>query len=160
MSIHFPRRIDFGLRPYKGLTLRQILWLVVAFSSAGLVVLSELGGLSLEIKLALGGLLVGLGLVLAFVPLWGKPLDVWIPILVRFYLSPRRRVWRKGDSLYDLITEPPSETVAVPRTGRTRAADVPLEYSPVGVIIGFWIALSMSSVIVYAARSGLRFLPF
>lgn len=156
-SIRFPRRLDFGFRPYKGLTLRQIVWLVSSFSIAGILVLSRLGGVPLWVKLAIGGTIVGAGLVVSFMPLWGKPLDSWVSALLRFYLSPRRRVWRKGETIWGEAGERRIEFVtgeeAVPAV--LAAPAVAGEYSPLGLLIGFWIVLSFSTLIVYAAKGGL-----
>lgn len=156
-SIRFPRRLDFGFRPYKGLSLRQILWLVSSFSIAGILVLSDLGGAHLWLRLAMGGVIAGTGLVVSFMPLWGKPLDSWVLTLLRFYLSPRRRVWRKGETIWEEIGEERIELV----TGEEAAPAVlsppaiAVEYSPLGLLIGFWIVLSLSTLIVYGAKGGL-----
>jgi len=155
-SIRFPRRLDFGFRPYKGLSLRQILWLVGSFSIAGILVLSDLGGAPMWLKLAMGGTIVAAGLVVSFIPLWGKPLDSWVPILLRFYLAPRRRVWRKGQTIWEEIGGERIELVtgeeATPGVLAPPAVEV--EYSPLGLLIGFWVVLSLSTLIVYAAKGG------
>ncbi|HAL62043.1 MAG TPA: hypothetical protein DCP08_06520 [Chloroflexi bacterium] len=153
-SIRFPRRLDFGFRPYKGLTLRQVLWLVSSFSIAGILVLSHLGGAPMWVKLAIGGTVVGAGLVIAFMPLWGKPLDSWVPILLRFYLSPRARVWRKGETIWEEIGEGKIEFVTGEEADPAVLSPpaVAGEYSPLGLLIGFWIVLSLSTLIVYAAK--------
>lgn len=151
--IRLPRRIDFGYRPYKGLSVRQIFWLGLGFGLAGVLILADIGW-PLAVKLVLGAVIVCGGVALAFVPLWGRSLDAWVPLLFRYYLSPRQRVWRKaGGEAVDVelaeVTEfAPPQPVALPHPA------VPLDYSPLGVVMGFWLSLSMAGVLIYLARLG------
>ena len=79
MQIQFPRRIQMGLRPWYGLTLRQLAYLVVAGITAGAVVLFgpvEGNGLLVRVLIGLG--IISIGVALAFFRKDGLTAEQWI----------------------------------------------------------------------------------
>ncbi len=99
MQIQFPRRIQMGLRPWYGLTLRQLAYLVVAGITAGAVVLFgpvEGNGLLVRVLIGLG--IISIGVALAFFRKDGLTAEQWIATQIKFWSRPQKRVWTRGDS--------------------------------------------------------------
>lgn len=98
MQIQFPRRIQLGLRPWYGLTLRQLAYLVIAGITAGAIVLFgpvEGSGLLVRVLIGLGVISIGVGL--AFFRKDGLTAEQWIATQVKFWSRPQKRVWTRGD---------------------------------------------------------------
>jgi hypothetical protein len=98
MQIQFPRRIQMGLRPWYGLTLRQLAYLVVAGITAGAVVLFgpvEGNGLLVRVLIGLG--IISIGVALAFFRKDGLTAEQWIATQIKFWSRPQKRVWTRGD---------------------------------------------------------------
>ncbi|MCC7165503.1 MAG: PrgI family protein [Anaerolineae bacterium] len=96
--IRFPRRLHLGFRPWYGLTLRQLGYLLFAAMLAGLVILSgPARGVEFVTRIVLGLLIIGLGVALAFFRWNGMTLERWIVARVRFLFRPQRRVWTRGE---------------------------------------------------------------
>ena len=99
MQIQFPRRIQLGLRPWYGLTLRQLAYLVVAGITAGAVVLFgpvEGNGLLVRVLIGLG--IISVGVALAFFRKDGLTAEQWIATQIKFWSRPQKRVWTRGDA--------------------------------------------------------------
>ncbi len=113
MEIRFPRKIRLGFRPVYGLTLRQLLYVAAFGTLGGLIILvGPLQGLGLIVRLVIGLAFVCIGLVLAFLPIGGMRLDDWFPIVLRYLLRPRRRVWRKRDVIRSPSRSPGAQPAA------------------------------------------------
>jgi len=99
MQIQFPRRVQLGFRPWYGLTLRQLAYLVVAGITAGAIVLFgpvEGGGLLVRVLIGLG--IISIGVALAFFRKDGLTAEQWIATQVKFWTRPQKRVWTRSDS--------------------------------------------------------------
>ncbi len=99
MQIQFPRRVQLGFRPWYGLTLRQLGYLVVAGVVAGAIVLFgpvEGGGLLTRVVIGLAIILIGVAL--AFFRKDGLTAEQWVLTQIKFLLRPHQRVWTRGGS--------------------------------------------------------------
>ena len=99
MQIQFPRRIQMGLRPWYGLTLRQLAYLVIAGITAGAVVLFgpvEGNGLLVRVLIGLG--IISIGVAIAFFRKDGLTAEQWIATQIKFWSRPQKRVWTRSDS--------------------------------------------------------------
>lgn len=135
--IRFPRRLQLGFRPWYGLTLRQLGYLLFAAMLAGLMILSgPTRGVEFIARIAVGLLIIGTGVALAFFRLNGMTLERWVVARVRFFFRPQRRVWTRGegrridanaDLQYDKPkTNPPPQPTPAPILKRTRNPAMPL----------------------------------
>lgn len=96
--IHFPRRLQLGFRPWYGLTLRQLGYLLFASMFAGLLVLTgPTRGIEFIIRIAAGLVLIGSGVALAFFRFNGLTLERWVVARIRFMFKPHRIVWNRGE---------------------------------------------------------------
>lgn len=113
MQRHVPRKLSLGFKPFRNMSVRQVIYLVLFGGLAMVVVVTGVSGLeSLIPRLLIAGVVVTVGVVLAFVPLWGSPLDTWLPRALGFLGSARRRVWTKRGGMPP--TTPPPVSVAPP----------------------------------------------
>lgn len=149
--IRFPRRLHLGFRPWYGLTLRQLGYLLFAAMIAGLVILSgPTRGVEFITRIVIGLLLIGLGVALAFFRLNGMTLERWIVARVRFLFRPQRRVWTRGegrrmdvnaDLRYDetpsSMPPPQSAASSSPHHARKAAAPAPVTRIPKEAVIIF-----------------------
>src|SRR5512140_254035 len=98
MQIQFPRRIQLGLRPWYGLTLRQLAYLVIAGITAGAIVLfGPVEGSSLLVRVLIGLGVISIGVALAFFRKDGLTAEQWIATQIKFRSRPQKRVWTRGD---------------------------------------------------------------
>lgn len=96
--IRFPRRLQLGFRPWYGLTLRQVGYLMFAAMVAGLVVLTgPTKGIEFIARIIGGLVVIGAGVALAFFRFNGLTLERWIVARIRFLFKPQRRVWNRGE---------------------------------------------------------------
>jgi hypothetical protein len=96
--IRFPRRLNLGFRPWYGLTLRQLAYLLFAAMFGGLLVLTgPTKGVEFIIRIVAGLLLIGAGVALAFFRFNGMTLERWIIARIRFLFKPQLRVWNRGE---------------------------------------------------------------
>lgn len=96
--IHFPRRLKLGFRPWYGLTMRQLAYLLFAAMFAGLLVLTgPTKGVEFIIRIVAGLVLIGTGVALAFFRFNGLTLERWVIARIRFLFKPQRRVWNRGE---------------------------------------------------------------
>lgn len=157
--IRFPRRLQLGFRPWYGLTLRQLAYLLFAAMFAGLLVLTgPTKGVEFIIRIAAGLVLIGGGVALAFFRFNGLTLERWIVARIRFLFKPQRRVWNRGkgrridvnaDLQYGDESPPPAPTPTPP----PEVADVPIPAStpkPRPVPRPLVIELPREAVIVFA----------
>ena len=135
--IRFPRRLQLGFRPWYGLTLRQLGYLLFAAMLAGLMILSgPTRGVEFIAHIAVGLLIIGTGVALAFFRLNGMTLERWVVARVRFFFRPQRRVWTRGegrriDANADLQYDEPKpqpapQSAAAPKAKSARKTAVPL----------------------------------
>jgi hypothetical protein len=149
--VKFPSRIDFGFRPYRGLSFREIVYLTTGATISGLLVV---------LRAIVGLVVLAAALTLAFVPYKGRKLDAWLAPLIRYYTGTRQRVWRKeGDTLEigPQMVPPPATAVVMPAArGRAevRAAEMALPLSVAGVLLGFWIVIVTSTIMIWLLSGG------
>ncbi len=158
MEIRFPRNIRLGFRPVYGLTLRQLLYLAVFCTVGGLVVLvGPLQGEGLWVRIIVGMVIICIGLTLAFLRVGGLALDDWIPIALRYFARPRRRVWRKRDVRRPVVmphresrNQPmaPTQPLAVP------VAEIHISTAAI-VLIDAAILVALIAMTVYMQQQGL-----
>ena len=99
MQIQFPRRIQLGFRPWYGLTLRQLGYLVVAGVAAGAIVLfGPEEGSSLLVRVVIGLGIISLGVTLAFFRKDGLTAEQWLATQIKFWSRPQKRVWTRSDA--------------------------------------------------------------
>ncbi len=148
--IRFPRRLNLGFRPWYGLTLRQLGYLLFAAMLAGLVILSgPTRGVEFITRIVIGLLLIGLGVALAFFRLNGMTLERWIVARVRFLFRPQRRVWTRGggrriDANAELRYDEPSVSPSEPQP----AAPTPRVSVPVAAPLV--ASISKQAIMVFA----------
>ena len=98
MQIQFPRRIQMGFRPWYGLSLRQLAYLVIAGVAAGAIVLfgpAQGEGLLVRVLIGLG--IISIGVALAFFRKDGLTAEQWLATQFKFWTRPQKRVWtRRG----------------------------------------------------------------
>jgi hypothetical protein len=99
MQIQFPRRVQLGFRPWYGLTLRQLAYLVVAGITAGAIVLfGPVEGSGLLVRVLIGLGIISIGVALAFFRKDGLTAEQWIATQIKFWTRPQKRVWTRSDS--------------------------------------------------------------
>ena len=99
MQIQFPRRVQLGFRPWYGLTLRQLAYLVSAGIAAGAIVLfGPVEGSGLLIRVLVGLGIISIGVALAFFRKDGLTAEQWIITQIKFWTRPQKRVWARSDS--------------------------------------------------------------
>ncbi len=178
MRRHVPRKLSLGFKPFRNMTVRQVMYLVLFGGLAMVVVVTGVSGMeSLIPRLLIAGVVVTVGVVLAFVPLWGSPLDTWLPRALGFLGSARRRVWTKRGGMppmpLPVSVAPPVATPAPPPapTPQPVVAELPRpaetprmmamithywdEVSPFGLLFDAVVLLAVSGLIMYLMRIGL-----
>ena len=99
MQIQFPRRVQLGFRPWYGLTLRQLAYLVIAGITAGAIVLfGPVAGNELLVRVLIGLGIISIGVALAFFRKDGLTAEQWIATQIKFWTRPQKRVWTRSDS--------------------------------------------------------------
>ncbi len=99
MQIQFPRRVQLGFRPWYGLTLRQVAYLVIAGITAGAVVLfGPVEGSGLLVRVLIGLGIISIGVALAFFRKDGLTAEQWLATQIKFWTRPQKRVWTRSDS--------------------------------------------------------------
>lgn len=152
--IRFPRRLQLGFRPWYGLTLRQLGYLLFAAMFAGLLVLTgPIKGVEFIIRIVAGLVIIGTGVALAFFRFNGLTLERWIVARIRFLFKPQRRVWNRGegrriDVNADLQYE--NEPPPVPTPTPQPQSDVATASKPRSVPRPLVIELPREAVIVFA----------
>lgn len=131
--IRFPRRLQLGFRPWYGLSLRQMGYLLFAAMFAGLAILTgPTRGVEFIARVVIGLVLIGVGVALAFFRWNGMTLEWWLVARVRFFLRPHWRVWTRGggrraDGNADLnLEEPAAAPAPLPRVAHAPAHAAPL----------------------------------
>jgi hypothetical protein len=179
MQIQFPRRVRLGFRPWYGLTLRQLGYLVVTGVAAGAIVLfGPVEGSGLLVRVVIGLAIISLGVALAFFSKDGLTAERWIAVQLKFLTRPQKRVWTRSDgdrsATRDQIAEiaidrPQGEDSGANETElgdldaagfsrggllrpTARSSDVP---SAVVVLIDMAMLLSLLALVVYLLRGGL-----
>lgn len=171
MQIRFPRKLRLGFRPLYGLTIRQLIYLGAFTVFGGIVILAgPIHGTSILVRAVIGIALVCAGLGLAFLRIGGLTLDTWLPIVVRYFTRPRRRVWRKRTAARAVVTTPPSPKIQpAPRESASgigiptpnpvsfaeasHAASAPLSKSAL-VLLDAFVLGSLGLLTLYLQRGG------
>ena len=180
MQIQFPRRIQMGLRPWYGLTLRQLAYLVVAGITAGAVVLFgpvEGNGLLVRVLIGLG--IISMGVAIAFFRKDGLTAEQWVATQIKFWSRPQKRVWTRGDSATSrdqvaeiAIDQPPTDQPNVDANGATYGIEQDVQgfshvrllhptaqavsTNPVVIVlIDMAMLFSLFAFVVYLLRGGL-----
>jgi hypothetical protein len=159
-----PRKISFAHKPYRGVTLRQMIYLVVGAASGGLLLINQIGDLDLIIRGVIALLIFGVFLALAYVPIQGGHLDSWLPHVLRYLFRPRLRVWRKtgpdeGTGLVesaDLAAATPAPPL-VPAAAAAKESilDRPIrELLPFGFLIDALVIVALILLTVYLVQQG------
>jgi hypothetical protein len=108
-----------GFRPWYGLTLRQLAYLVVAGVTAGAIVLFGPGhGNDLLVRVLIGLGIISLGVAIAFFRKDGLSAEQWLVTQLKFWTHPQKRVWTRGDSdsattrdqVADIVIDEPTVT--------------------------------------------------
>lgn len=172
MHVQFPRRIQLGFRPWYGLTLRQLGYLVVAGVIAGAVVLfGPVEGNGFFIRVVIGLAVISVGVALAFFRKDGLGAEQWVVTQIKFQLQPHKRVWTRGGdaSAKDQIAEisidgEPRESTNPRDTSEGELSDLHLLRpaaqavslsSAVVVFVDMAMLLSLFALVVYLSRGGL-----
>ncbi len=181
MQRHVPRKLSLGFKPFRNMSVRQVIYLVLFGGLAMVVVVTGVSGLeSLIPRLLIAGVVVTVGVVLAFVPLWGSPLDTWLPRALGFLGSARRRVWTKRGGMSPtpppVSVAPPAPPLATPTpppapapqpvaaieppkpAEEPRAMALIIHYwdevSPFGLLFDAAVLLAVLGLIIYLGRVG------
>ncbi|CAG0978534.1 hypothetical protein ANRL3_01980 [Anaerolineae bacterium] len=182
MQIQFPRRIQMGFRPWYGLTLRQLAYLVVAGITAGAIVLFGPGhGNDLLVRVLIGIGIIAVGVAIAFFRKDGLSAEQWLVTQLKFWTHPQKRVWTRNDAegtsardqIAEIAIDEPNSNKA-PANPRTAGYGVEqdaqglshvrlLRPSPqavsatqaVVVLIDMAMLLALFSLVVYLGRGGL-----
>jgi len=177
MQIQFPRRIRLGFRPWYGLTLRQLGYLVVAGIMAGAIVLfGPVEGSGLLIRVLIGLIIISIGVALAFFRKDGLTAEQWLATQFKFWMRPQKRVWTRGhddasprDQIAEIAIDQPMEgsdptrfgvesdttglrTVRLLRPTLRSATDTPT----VIILIDMVMVFALFSLAVYLLHGGLR----
>ncbi len=172
MHVQFPRRIQLGFRPWYGLTLRQLGYLVVAGVIAGAVVLfGPVEGNGFFIRVLIGLAIISVGVALAFFRKDGLSAEQWVITQIKFQLQPHKRVWTRGgdasakDQIAEIfIDEESGESANLGATSEgelydlhlLRAAAQATSLSSAAVVfVDMAMLLSLFSLVVYLSRGGL-----
>ncbi|MCC7163509.1 MAG: PrgI family protein [Anaerolineae bacterium] len=114
MQIRFPRKIRLGFRPVYGLTIRQLVYLALFGVAGGLMILAgPFQGASILVRALIGVAIMVAGLALAFLRVAGLSVDEWLPIAIRYFVRPRKRVWRKREATRPIVKAPSPPAPAV-----------------------------------------------
>lgn len=95
MQIRFPRRLQLGFRPWYGLTLRQLIYVVIAGVLGGAAIL--LIQTEFLVRVLIGLVFILIGITLAFFRKDGLTVEQWLVAWLKYTTRPRRRVWSRGD---------------------------------------------------------------
>ena len=172
MHVQFPRRIQLGFRPWYGLTLRQLGYLVVDGVIAGAVVLfGPVEGNGFFIRVLIGLAIISVGVALAFFRKDGLSAEQWVITQIKFQLQPHKRVWTRGgdasakDQIAEIfIDEESGESANLGATSEgepddlhlLRAAAQATSLSSAAVVfVDMAMLLSLFSLVVYLSRGGL-----
>ncbi len=155
--IRIPRGIHVGsMRFMHGLTLRQMGYLTLGTTIAGLTLLSAIDAM---LKVPVAALLVIGALAFAFVKPEGEWLEAW---LLRHAGFRRRRhgYVYKGHTAQPRLTVEPRVTTSAPtakpvaRATTTALVQTIEPWSWVGVLLGFWLVAITSALLITLLRGG------
>ncbi len=176
MQIRFPRRIQMGFRPWYGLTLRQLGYLMVAALIAGAIVLiGPVAGSDVLVRVLIGLTIIGAGVGLAFFRKDGLSVEQWLISQVKFLLRPHKRVWtRTGDGsprdqVAEILIDGSAQAEQDGRRPVEREVDAPFAHPhllqpdrqgaatthAIIVLIDLAMLLALFSLAVYLSRGGL-----
>ncbi|MBI3915040.1 MAG: PrgI family protein [Chloroflexi bacterium] len=152
-QINFPRRIQLGLRPWYGLTLRQLLYLLFSGGVAGAIVLfGPAQGGGIVIRALIGLFIISIGVLLAFFRKDGMTMEEWLMARIHYVLRPQKRVWTRGGDVPRAEMRVETSHVAgavLPRTQSSSPAAAAIVLIDMAVILAFF------SLVVYFSRGGL-----
>jgi len=163
MTVRVPRRFDLQSRPFKGLTVKQIVFLAFSGSVALLCVMTPFLGRRLWVRVLAAFVVLTVGLVLAFLTPGGMSLTEWGRTLARYGARPRLRVWRRtAPSVGGPLEEKPAREerpervvppppVAVPQPAVARQ---PLVLSPLGLVFDLVLLFILYLMTWYMVSGG------
>ncbi len=177
MQIQFPRRIRLGFRPWYGLTLRQLGYLVVAGVVAGAMVLfGPVEGSELLVRVLIGLVVISIGVALAFFRKDGLSAEQWLASQIKFWTRPQKRVWTRSDNEHSAARDQVVEIAIDQSLSDMRGNQATIEDDAVGtspprllsptvpsasapaavvVLIDMAMLLSLFALVVYLLRGGL-----
>lgn len=91
---------SFEFKLFGPLTIRQFISLAVPMGIAALIFFSNVANL---IKFPLAGIFAVIGLVIALVPINGRPFDKWFVAFIKAIMAPTQRVWIKEAKLPEFL---------------------------------------------------------
>ncbi len=165
--IRFPRRLRLGFKPWYGLTLRQLFYLLIAAVIAGGIVLTGSGeGADLVVRLLIGLPVILVGAVLAFYRIGGLSVEQWLIAKIQFWLHPQYRVWTRGGGRSILPPDQGLEEIPQsPRIPNGQAAPLGVAQPDAAlatqnaqafvVILDLFVLFSLFTLTVYLDRRGL-----
>ena len=177
MQIQFPRRVQLGFRPWYGLKLRQLAYLVIAGIVAGAIVLFgpvEGNGLLIRVLVGLG--IISVGVALAFFRKDGLTAEQWVATQIKFWTRPQKRVWTRSDAERAATRDQVAEIAIDQPEGNASDASYGVENDAQGlshvrllhptlqasettpavvVLIDMSVLLSLFAFVVYLLRGGL-----
>lgn len=147
-----PPRFDLKSRPFKGLTIRQILFLAFFGSAALLCLMTPLLGQRLWGRALAAFCLLTVGLVLAFLSPGGMSLTSWGHTLARYFARARLRVWWRTAT----PQAQPLEEILPPTPLMPFPAPIPerLLPSPLGILFDVVLLFILYLATWYMARGG------
>ncbi|OGF99261.1 hypothetical protein A2Y99_04110 [Candidatus Gottesmanbacteria bacterium RBG_13_37_7] len=114
-----PRNINsFQFHLIGDMTLRQF-----AYLSGGLVlafIVYKATPLVPVVKYALMGILIFIGVAVAFLPIEERPLDKWLVIFIKSILAPTQYVWRKEGYIPPVLTAPHTQIELLSSSNQTK----------------------------------------
>lgn len=171
MQIQFPRRIHLGFRPWYGLSLRQLGYLVVAGVVAGAIVLfGPVEGTGLLVRVLIGLGIISVGVALAFFRKDGLTAEQWVFTQIKFLFQPHKRVWTRGgssprDQIAEILIDGQEQSSERPQEATEEEFRYPHLLRPDGqamavsqaaiVFVDMAMLLSFFSLVVYLSRGGL-----
>ncbi|MBU0492381.1 MAG: hypothetical protein KKA73_01650 [Chloroflexi bacterium] len=170
-----PKKVTFARQAYRGVTLRQLIYLVVGAALGGLFLLNDVGGLDFIVRIVICLVIFALFAALAYTPVQGGHLDSWLPHLLEFIVRPRLRVWRKTGvddaalaepiAMDMMAPEPPPLAPALPEVPLTAAQASILERPiqdllPYGVWIEILVVVTLILVTLFLFQGGYQVLEW
>jgi len=156
-----PRKMGFSRKPYRGVTLRQLIYLAIGAAAGGLILLNDFGGLDLVGRALIALPIFGLCAALAYIPIQGGHLDSFLPHVFRYWLRPRLRVWRKTGPGFaglggpvDLIDAP----LAPPPVVLPRESILDRPLLPYGILVDLLVIVTLTLVTIFLVQGGYQLL--
>ena len=118
MSVQTPKKISWEMQFLGGLNLRSLAILGLTMPVAGTIIFTTIIPGPIGIRIALGLIVAGLGLMMVFAKIGGRTFEQWLKDLITWQWSSRTYFWRRGDQ------SPGGEVDFLTQTIQPRAPDV------------------------------------